>query len=334
MAPQNTDPARAAESNLGYLLGVTATFHVVALVFVAMRLYARVIIVCVFLGGMVTYILAAQHGLGRHTDTLEKEDHHEYLKLTFIQAIVSTIGGMAFLKLSVGFSLLRLKVPTLYTRMLWSLIAFVCLYTVVSWGEWAAVCKPIAGFWNKDLKPTCLAVNIHKGFALMNTTCNILTDICFASIPVPIILGLQMKQRTRIYLILVLSLGYIAVIMGIVKTVVQNTKRGDPDQSFTNDIQFWGFLQVNIGIIAACAPSLKPIVGGILHLPSTQQSKTRSNFATGSNSHPNKSRIQSRIRIQSKGWMRTDSEIELDGAESFGSETHITSNKDDRSGSH
>ncbi|OWY50197.1 Integral membrane protein [Alternaria alternata] len=301
MAPQNTDPARAAESNLGYLLGVTATFHVVALVFVAMRLYARVIIVkafgkddaliiastvCVFLGGMVTYILAAQHGLGRHTDTLEKEDHHEYLKLTFIQAIVSTIGGMAFLKLSVGFSLLRLKVPTLYTRMLWSLI-------VVSWGEWAAVCKPIAGFWNKDLKPTCLAVNIHKGFALMNT-----------------------------------------IIMGIVKTVVQNTKRGDPDQSFTNDIQFWGFLQVNIGIIAACAPSLKPIVGGILHLPSTQQSKTRSNFATGSNSHPNKSRIQSRIRIQSKGWMRTDSEIELDGAESFGSETHITSNKDDRSGSH
>jgi hypothetical protein len=71
---------------------------------------------------MVTYILAAQHGLGRHTDTLEKEDHHEYLKLTFVQAIVSTIGGMAFLKLSVGFSLLRLKVPTLYTRMLWSLI--------------------------------------------------------------------------------------------------------------------------------------------------------------------------------------------------------------------
>ena len=71
---------------------------------------------------MVTYILAAQHGLGRHTDTLEKEDHHEYLKLTFIQALVSSIGGMAFLKLSVGFSLLRLGVPMLYNRILWSLI--------------------------------------------------------------------------------------------------------------------------------------------------------------------------------------------------------------------
>jgi hypothetical protein len=71
---------------------------------------------------MVTYLLAAQHGLGHHTDTIEKEDYYEYLKLTFIQAIVSSIGGMAFLKLSVGFSLLRLGTPPLYSRMLWSLI--------------------------------------------------------------------------------------------------------------------------------------------------------------------------------------------------------------------
>jgi hypothetical protein len=34
---------------------------------------------------MVTYILAAQHGLGHHANTIEKEDYHEYLKLTFIQ---------------------------------------------------------------------------------------------------------------------------------------------------------------------------------------------------------------------------------------------------------
>lgn len=71
---------------------------------------------------MVTYILAAQHGLGHHTDILEKEDYHEYMKLTFVQAVVSSIGGMAFLKLSVGFSLLRLGTPPFYTRILWSLI--------------------------------------------------------------------------------------------------------------------------------------------------------------------------------------------------------------------
>ena len=58
MAPKNTDPARAAESNLGYLLGVTTAFHVVALIFVGMRMYARVIIVKAF-GKDDAFILAA-----------------------------------------------------------------------------------------------------------------------------------------------------------------------------------------------------------------------------------------------------------------------------------
>jgi hypothetical protein len=48
MAPKNTDPARVAESNLGYLLGVTAAFHIIALAFIGMRMYARIIVVKAF----------------------------------------------------------------------------------------------------------------------------------------------------------------------------------------------------------------------------------------------------------------------------------------------
>lgn len=58
MAPKNTDPVRAAESNLGYLLGVTATFHVIALTFVGMRMYARFVVVKAF-GKDDALILAA-----------------------------------------------------------------------------------------------------------------------------------------------------------------------------------------------------------------------------------------------------------------------------------
>lgn len=48
MAPKNTDPARAAESNLGYLIGVTGTFHAIALIFVGLRMYARLVVVKAF----------------------------------------------------------------------------------------------------------------------------------------------------------------------------------------------------------------------------------------------------------------------------------------------
>lgn len=66
MAPKNNDPARAAESNLGYLLGVTATFHVIALIFVATRTYARFVIVKAF-GRDDALMLAATVSNASHT---------------------------------------------------------------------------------------------------------------------------------------------------------------------------------------------------------------------------------------------------------------------------
>ncbi|KAK7993966.1 hypothetical protein PG989_007347 [Apiospora arundinis] len=218
---------------------------------------------CALLGGMVTYILAAFHGLGRHADMVPKEDYKEYLKMTFVQAAVSTIGALACLKISIGFALLRLNHSRRYSQVIWGMIGFVCVYATVSLVEWLVNCRPIAGFWDKSIEAKCLPVAMHKGFALMNTACNIFTDVVFATLPVPVIWRLQMAHRTRVYLIGILSLGYFAVLLGIAKVVCQSLFRGDPDQSFHNWIQFFGFLQVNVGIMAACAPSLKPLVGVI-----------------------------------------------------------------------
>ncbi|KAK8029647.1 Methylphloroacetophenone synthase [Apiospora rasikravindrae] len=331
------DPARAAESNLGWILGVTAAFHGLALIFVASRIYIRLAIVrsfgkddamilmsalCALLGGMVTYIIAAFHGLGRHADTIPKADHKEYMKMTFIQAVVSTICALACLKISIGFALLRLSHSRRYSQIIWGMIGFVCVYATVSWIEWLVNCDPIAGFWDKSIPGIkCLPVKVHKGFALMNTACNILTDVVFATLPVPMIWRLQMAYRARVYLISILSLGYAAVLLGITKVVCQNVFRGDPDQSFTNWIQFFGFLQVNVGIMAACAPSLKPLVGGVMGLTSLTSRYGKSGgggpgskYGTG---------VQASVRRESrgvglggaaggtkKGWFRSKSETD------------------------
>ncbi|KAH8168406.1 integral membrane protein [Sarocladium implicatum] len=317
-------PEEAAESNLGWILGVNGTFHVLAIVFVALRMWTRVRIVktfgkddvlmllaigCAFGGGAVTYIMAAHYGLGRHRDAVSVEDYTQYLKLTFVQALVSTIGSLLFLKLSIGFSLIRMNQQKWYTRITWGFICFVILYTIVSYVEWFLVCKPLEKFWNKSLEGTCLPVATHKAFALLNTTCNILTDIAFATLPVPIIWSLQMPKKTRVYLIGILSLGYLAVMIGIVKVVCQNVFRGIYDQSFHNWIQFWGFLQINVGIIAACAPTLRPLFSGVLNLSSNGTSR-------GYHSNPNSkygaasrnTGIMSTHRTRSNGWVKTTSQ--------------------------
>lgn len=106
----------------------------------------------------------------------------------------------------------------------------------------------------------------------MNTACNLFTDVVFVTLPVPIIWRLQMVNRARVYLIVILGLGYAAVLLGVAKVVCQNLFSGNPDQSFIDWVQFFGFLQVNVGIVAACAPGLEPLVGGMLGLTTTASS--------------------------------------------------------------
>ena len=41
LPPINRDPARVAESNVGRILGVTTTFHALAILLVTLRMYVR-----------------------------------------------------------------------------------------------------------------------------------------------------------------------------------------------------------------------------------------------------------------------------------------------------
>ncbi|KAH8195634.1 hypothetical protein TruAng_010191 [Truncatella angustata] len=62
--------------------------------------------------------------------------------------------------------------------------------------------------------------------------------------------------------------GHYAVALGTVKEYYQIAYGTDTDKSFKQSVQFWGFLQLNVGVIADCAPTLKPIVGKTLGLSS------------------------------------------------------------------
>ncbi|KAK9788030.1 hypothetical protein SCARD494_10039 [Seiridium cardinale] len=282
MSTTTIDPARAAESNLPYILGVTGAVHGIAFIVASLRIYSRVVILkatgrddiamlacilCAF-GGFLCFILQGYVGLGRHTDTILPADMVKFNHIAFFQSLISAMGALGLLKISIGFSLLRLSTNKVYTRALWVLIGFVCCYTVLAWLTLLCMCQPIEGFWNKASNPKCYDILLFIKFGLANTGFNIFTDVCFATLPIPIIINLQLKLRVRIYLIAILSLGYFAVALGIVKAYYQIAFATDTDKTFTQSIQFWGFLQLNVGIIAACAPTLKPLFGKALKLSS------------------------------------------------------------------
>jgi hypothetical protein len=85
---------------------------------------------------------------------------------------------------------------------------FTCFYTLFAFITFLTYCKPIAGLWNPALRPKCYNRVIYRDFGLFNAACNIFTDVCFATLPIPLIWSLQLQRRQRLYLIAILSGGY------------------------------------------------------------------------------------------------------------------------------
>jgi hypothetical protein len=146
------DPQWAAESNLARILLLTGIIHVLALLSVGLRLYARIGLLrtpgrddaavvaaavsspscprvtisntneVLGFGGWLCFVVQGYYGLGRHTKTISKSDFMVYQKISFIQAIVSAIGALGMLKISIALFLLRLSQNMWYLRSLWTMI--------------------------------------------------------------------------------------------------------------------------------------------------------------------------------------------------------------------
>ncbi|KAK0387077.1 hypothetical protein NLU13_5390 [Sarocladium strictum] len=285
------DPVRAAENNLPAVLAPMTIVHFLAVAVVLLRLYTRIVIIkspgrddwvmlaamIGALGGWIIFVLmGSSAGLGRHWDTLDLDTQNMHAKLSFCMSLISTTAAIALLKISIVLNLLRLSTNKWYRISLWATLVLIVAYQFMGAMTWFLRCIPMKRIWDKTVPGQCYDIKLFVTFALVNTAFNIFTDVLCATFPIPIIWGLQMKRKTRFYLIGVLSLGYAAVGLGVAKAVYQIGFGSNKDKTFNSWVTFWGFMQLNVGIIAACAPSLKPLVSKALGL-STVDSRAYGN---------------------------------------------------------
>ncbi|KAK0716556.1 hypothetical protein B0T21DRAFT_351996 [Apiosordaria backusii] len=265
------DPIRAAESNSTLFIAVVCVVWSLAFCTALVRFYTRAIVVRSFgkddifmvlavlcgIGGLAAWIVGCHNGYGQHQDTIPRDSWMVLLEAQFFQSVIEASFAFGFLKISIALSLLRLSRGKWYKWILWGLISFTCFYTLFAFITFMARCQPISGQWNPDIKPKCYGKVIYRNFGLFNTACNIFTDLSFATLPIPLIWSLQLQRRIRIYLIAILSGGYFAVGLGIAKGIYIIAYVNNNDGTF---------LQLDIGIIAACAPTLRPLLGRFLKL--------------------------------------------------------------------
>ncbi|GAP87773.2 putative integral membrane protein [Rosellinia necatrix] len=278
------DPKRQ-ESSLGLQLGIVSAIHVTALVITILRLYSRAFLAksvgCddgFMLGATlsafasyVLYIYESQHGLGLHKLFVSDDDLWEFGAATFAQTILNLL-GLGLLKISLSFSLLRLCRGRAFKWILWGTIAFVTIYTIFAFLTLFLYCKPLSGFWDLNSGAKCYSVKLFIRFGLANTALSIFTDILLASLPIPVIWQLQLRTKLRVYLIIMLALGWGAVAIGVVKAIYQIRYNPLGDSTYEIGVPTWAFIQLNVGIIAACAPQLKKLLQPLLGFTSSYKS--------------------------------------------------------------
>lgn len=110
---------------------------------------------------------------------------------------------------------------------------------------------------------------------------NIVTDLAILALPIPVLTGMRLPQRQKYILVFTFSLGIFVTIVDVVRIyylqqAISNaptTPSSDPSAIFGDSPDFawnaslslmWSAVEVNVGMICACIPTLKPLIIKIL----------------------------------------------------------------------
>ncbi|KAF2656269.1 hypothetical protein K491DRAFT_392681 [Lophiostoma macrostomum CBS 122681] len=302
-----TDPAYYAFSVQGQLRAITLSLMLVAAVAVVSRVYIRAFMLRVFrlddffmVVAMICSILACSFflhvihlGMGKHIFALPPENIEPLLMWIFIVAILIPL-SLCFVKLSVAFFLLGITQRTQFHRWLWGITVFLVVFMLFTLFTLVLGCIPIQANWDFSLRPPpmgtgnakCFSLTVYRNIALVNSVTNIVTDFVLALLPIPLIWTLQVNKRTKASLVFILSLGLFACAAGIVKTPLLFHFFDDMDSTGNRSWYYaWQIIEMNVGIIAASLPSLKPAFRWLLDTTKTLASRASGNRTADSHGY-------------------------------------------------
>ncbi|KAM7186205.1 hypothetical protein V8F20_011475 [Naviculisporaceae sp. PSN 640] len=262
------------------LVIASTILHVVSLPIVATRLWTRLkpnfrlwwddwtILIAVFfdLINWVLVLLALRYGFARPTPYVPLDDQP---KARAFQYFAQHASGWAigFGKVSIALMLFRLRQDRLAWRIfLCGMMVWAMVISITVSGTLFAVCKPVKAMWDFTLfasshPPECQKFeDINRGI-LACAAMTVITDFILSLLPLSFIFQLQRSMREKLVVAFVMGLGLFASAASLCKIVAVTTDKltGDGLVDGVN-VTFWGILEIQLGIIAACTPCLKRLV--------------------------------------------------------------------------
>lgn len=135
----------------------------------------------------------------------------------------------------------------------------------------------------KDPQPSSATCTDIVTLYLSSAPVNIITDLAIFFLPMPVLTGMRLPQKQKIILIITFSFGVFVAVVDVVRVAylqsasltrlqrvgspngIGSTVTKQDDFSWYASLSFmWSAVEVNLGIICACVPSLKPLASRII----------------------------------------------------------------------
>ena len=131
-------------------------------------------------------------------------------------------------------------------------------------------CRPVGAAFDDPINPSAHCIDVVTLF-LSSAPVNIVTDLALLFLPMPILTGMKLPRNEKIILVATFSFGAFVAVVDVVRIAylesaavsrleVNGSSPENTDYSWVASLSFmWSAVEVNVGIICACVPGVKPL---------------------------------------------------------------------------
>ncbi|KAL2259509.1 hypothetical protein VTK26DRAFT_6799 [Humicola hyalothermophila] len=210
----------------------------------------------VALSGVVAWSIFVG-GMGKHMNEMTDFELGILFQAVVAAYVTWTLGTVA-VKLSVLWMYTRIFRTQQFKRYAYVLMGFCMAFCIAFMAVFMTNCHPVSFMWKPVPGGGCRDMT-HSEFASVSVS--LVIDLAIIFLPMPWLWGLQMPLRNKIVVSVTLSIGFITIgVMGWrIDVTIESTKHPDFSHSLA-DIALISLLELWLGIIVACIPTLAPIL--------------------------------------------------------------------------
>lgn len=200
-------------------------------------------------------------GLGRDIWTLTFDQITDFGYYLYVFTIIYFL-NITIIKLAFQFFYLRVFPRPKIRRYLWATVALTCAFGITFVFAGIFQCSPVSHYWERwmgEKEGSCVNVS---ALAWVNSAMSIAIDLWMIAIPLSQVRNLNLDWKKKAEVTFMFCVGLLVTVMSSLRLESLITNDYDsPNTTYVKqELANWSTVEVNVGIICACLPSIRTLL--------------------------------------------------------------------------